>query len=132
MQISSAFEGSEHYFVTFRRPNSEELAEKERVYFTECPSRNPLKLALNVMQSLRIFLREKPDVVLSTGADVAVASCLIAKLFGKKVIFIESFCRVNSPSLSGRIIYPFADLFLVQWKENLSFFPKARYAGSVF
>ena len=132
MQIKDAYSKFEYYYVTFKRPNSEELAKKEKVYFTECPSRNPLKFLVNFAQSLKIFLKEKPDVVLSTGADAAVASCIIAKLFGKKVVFIESFCRIKGPSLSARMVYPFADLFLVQWKENLRFFPKAKYKGAVF
>jgi len=91
-----------------------------------------LKTVINLFQSIKVFLREKPDVVISTGADATVATCMIAKFFGKKIIFIESFCRIKSPSLSARIIYPFADLFLVQWKQNLKFFPKAKYKGAVF
>ena len=91
-----------------------------------------MKLAKNFFQSMKIFLREKPDIVISTGADTAIPFCMIAKLFGKKIVFIESFCRIKEPSVSGRIMYKISDLFLVQWKENLKFFPKAKFAGSVF
>ncbi len=132
LQLSETFEGREHYFLTDKRLDSEELAGREKVFFIECPRRNPLKLIVNLWQSMKIFVKEKPDLVISTGADTAIATCLIAKLFGKKVVFIESFCRIREKSLSGRIMYRLADLFLVQWKENLEFYPKAEYAGSVF
>jgi UDP-N-acetylglucosamine:LPS N-acetylglucosamine transferase len=50
-------------------------------------------------------------------------------LFGKKIIFLESWSRVYTKSLAGRLTYPFADLFFVQWKEELKNYPKATYAG---
>jgi UDP-N-acetylglucosamine:LPS N-acetylglucosamine transferase len=132
LQLRGFFEKKDYFFLTDHRENSEELAKKERVLFVECPRRNPIKLAKNFFNSLSIFLREKPDVVLSTGADTAVAFCIIARLFGKKLIFVESFCRVTEPSLSARILYPFSSLFFVQWPEMKNYFKKAVYAGSVF
>ncbi len=131
-QLMPAFRSRKYFFVTDRRIDSEVLARKEKVFFVECPRRNPIKLARGFFQSLNIFLREKPDVVVSTGADTAFSICIIAKLFGKKLVFIESFCRIKEPSLSGKIFYRLADVFLVQWKENLSFFPHAKYWGGVF
>ena len=132
VQLEQAWKGQQHYFVSDKRLNAIDLSKREKVYFVACPRRNPVKAAVNLFQSLVIFLRERPDVVVSTGADTAIATCLIAKLFRKRVAFIESFCRVKKPSLSGKIMYMFSDLFLVQWKQNKSFFPKAVYAGSVF
>ncbi len=132
LQLKMAWKGLAHYFVSDRRQNALDLAKKEKVYFVDVPRRNPARLAKNFIQSLRIFLKEKPDFVISLGADVAMPTCLIAKLFGKKVVFVESFCRVREPSASGRIMYRAADLFLVQWKENKEFFPRAEHAGSVF
>ena len=132
LQLEEAWKGKTHFFVSDYRGNAIELAKKENVFFAECPRRDPLKLAKNFFQSMKIFLREKPDIVISTGADTAIPFCMIAKLFGKKIVFIESFCRIKEPSVSGRIMYKISDLFLVQWKENLKFFPKAKFAGSVF
>ncbi|MFH1225498.1 MAG: PssD/Cps14F family polysaccharide biosynthesis glycosyltransferase [Candidatus Diapherotrites archaeon] len=133
MQLEEFYRGREHFFLTFRRPNSESLAKSgEMVHFVSDPGRNPLKLAANIVQSLRIFLKERPDMVLTTGAGVAVPISYIAKLFGKKVVYIESFCRVDSASLCGRIMYPISDLFLVQWEEGGRFFPRAVCAGGVF
>ena len=132
LQLKEAFEKENHFFVTNKRINSVELAKKEKVYFVECPGRNPLKLAKNVVQALKVFLKEKPDIVISTGADTAIPLCLIAKMFGKKVVFIESFCRIDELSLSGKIMYGKADLFFVQWPELKGKFSGTKYEGSVF
>lgn len=132
IQLEKAWENMPHFFLSDKRLNAIGLSKKEQVYFVTCPRRNPLKLLLNIFQSLKVFLKERPDVVISTGADTAIPICIIAKLFWKKVIFIESFCRISSPSLSGKIMYKISDLFFVQWEQNKKFFPKARFAGSVF
>lgn len=88
---------------------------------------------------LKLFIRankilneEKPDVVLTTGALVAFPFCLLAKLKRKKIIYIESFARIDEPSLTGRLVYRLADLFIVQWEGVLKFYPKAIYTGSIF
>lgn len=131
-QLMPAFSGKEYFFLTDKRIDSIELAKKEKIFFVECPRRSPVRLLKSFFQSLKIFFREKPDIVVSTGADTAFSVCLLAKLFGKKLVFIESFCMVKEPSLSGKIFYHLSDLFLVQWEENLVFFPKAVYWGGVF
>jgi UDP-N-acetylglucosamine:LPS N-acetylglucosamine transferase len=83
-------------------------------------------------ESLAIWLSEKPDCVISTGALATFPICVIAKLFGKKVIYIESFARVDAPSLTGKLMYRVADLFIVQWEEMMSFYPNAVYGGGIF
>lgn len=132
LQVKGAFAGIPHYFVSDVRNNSKELAKSEKVYFTECPQRSPFKFLKNIFQSLKILLKESPDIIVSTGADTALATCVLGKLLGKRLIFIESYCRVSEASLSGKIGYWIADEFFVQWRENLEFFPKAKYAGGVF
>jgi UDP-N-acetylglucosamine:LPS N-acetylglucosamine transferase len=132
LQLKESYEKYDHFFLTFERENSKDLAKMERVYFVKDPSRNPLDAIINFFQSLYILLKERPDVIITTGAGVAVATCYLAKLFGKKTIFVESFCRVEKPSLSGRLVYPIADLFIVQWKQLLKFYPKAEYGGQIF
>lgn len=88
---------------------------------------------LKLMASARkIMLREKPDFVVTTGALIAFPFCLYAKWMGAKVIYIESFARVDDRSLTGRLVYPMADLFLVQWESLLELYPKAKYVGGIF
>lgn len=85
-----------------------------------------------LMASGKIMFREKPDFVITTGALISFPFCVYAKLMGAKVIYIETFARVNDRSLTGRLVYPIADLFLVQWESLLEFYPKAKYVGGVF
>lgn len=132
LQLEKAWLGKPHYFVSDKRLNAIDLAKKEKVFFVSCPRRNPIKLAINFVQSLWLFIWKRPSIVISTGADTAIPTCLIASFLGKKVVFIESFCRIKEPSLSGKIMYKHSGLFLVQWPENKKFFSKAEYVGSVF
>ena len=88
------------------------------------PRRSPWRTALNAWQSLRVLHRERPALMISTGADVAVPILLLAKLFGATVVFIET-AGSAAPTLAGRLVYPVADLFVVQWPERLERFPKA-------
>ena len=93
LMLEEAFRNTGHFFLTDKRLDSEELAKKEKTYFVACPRRNPAKLLLNFVQSFRVFLKEKPDAVISTGADTAVPICLIAKLFGKKLCSLKVFAE---------------------------------------
>jgi len=133
LQIRDAYEKYNRFYITFERENSKELAEREKVYFVEDPERSIKNLIKCIFQSFKILLKEKPKVILSTGAGVAVPTCFISKIFFKtKIIFIESFCRIDKPSLTGKLIYPIADLFFVQWKKLLKKYgDKAIYKGAV-
>jgi UDP-N-acetylglucosamine:LPS N-acetylglucosamine transferase len=81
------------------------------------------------IQSLGVLLRAKPDIILSTGPGLAGPISIWGKLFGKKIIFIESWCRVTTRSWPGRLLYPIADRFYIQWPEEKQNYPKATYAG---
>jgi UDP-N-acetylglucosamine:LPS N-acetylglucosamine transferase len=85
-----------------------------------------------MFQAWRIMKREKPDYLITTGALITYPFCLVAKWKKVKVIYIESFARMDEPSLTGRLVYPIADLFLVQWEEMIKYYPKAIFAGGVF
>ena len=86
----------------------------------------------NLVMSIRIFLAEKPDMVICTGVLAMIPLCLIAKLSGKKLIYIESFAKVTSGTLTGKILYRFADCFYVQWKQMLKIYPKAIFLGGIY
>ena len=90
------------------------------------------KLLVNAFRSLRQFFAEKPDVIICTGVLAMIPMCLICKLFGKKLIFIESFAKVTSPTLSGKLLYRFADQFYVQWPQMLEVYPDAIYVGGIY
>ena len=86
----------------------------------------------NSYLSLKIYLKEKPDLVICTGALAMIPICLISKLMGKKLIYIESFAKVSSPTQTGQLLYRFADQFYVQWPQLLRFYPNAIYLGGIY
>lgn len=86
----------------------------------------------NCLLSFYIFLSFKPDYVITTGTHTAVPMCYIAHLFHKKVVYIETFANVNTPTKSGKIVYKFADKFIVQWPSMLDIYDKAECFGSIF
>lgn len=80
----------------------------------------------------RILFRERPDVIVSTGSEIAIPAFFWAKILGIKTVYIESWCRVRSVSTTGKVVYPVSDLFLVQWPELVDQLGnKARYEGAV-
>ncbi|RME44908.1 MAG: hypothetical protein D6796_11150 [Caldilineae bacterium] len=90
---------------------------------------NTLRCAVEAFRILREF---RPVAVVSAGPSVAVPVSLVAKWMGISVIFVETGSRITSLSMTGRILYRFADLFFVQWPELAERFPKAIYAGRLF
>lgn len=130
MQLRDAFEKYEHFFVTYKSIDSKKL---KNAYFVKDPRRSPIRLLKNIFQALDIIISEKPDVIITTGAGVAVPLCWIGKFFGSKVVYLESFCRIDKKSLTGKLLYPISDLFLIQWKELLKDYGEnATYKGRVF
>ena len=86
----------------------------------------------NILYSLYIFLKKRPDIIITTGTHTAVPMCYIAHLFKKKVIFIETFANITTPTMAGKLVYKIADRFIVQWPELLEIYPKAEYWGCLF
>jgi hypothetical protein len=97
----------------------------------ECNRQHLFHVVAVVLQCARILLRERPDVIVSTGAAVGCVMCLLAKILGARVVWLDSITNVNRPSLSGRLVRPFADLFLVQWPELTRGQRDMEYAGAV-
>lgn len=111
------------FHVTFRSGRAPDPA-GGRVYYVCHPRRSAWRTVVNAVQALAILLRERPRVVVSTGADVAVPVVVLGKLLGARTVFVETGGTVE-PSLAGRLCYPFSDLFVVQWPEKLRSFPRA-------
>ena len=86
----------------------------------------------NTFRSLRIIIKERPKVMITTGVLAIVPLALLIKLFGGKLIYIESFAKVTSKTLSGKLLYKFADQFYVQWEEMLTLYPKAIFKGGIY
>lgn len=89
-------------------------------------------LLKDFFKSNSILKKERPEMIITTGALIAFPVCVLAKLKKIKIIYIESFARVDDASLTGKLIYRFADLFLVQWETLLKVYPEAKYVGGIF
>lgn len=134
LQLKNVYKKYNYFYLTFYKKGLVDEIKGEKIYFVENPGRNIIKLLKNILQTFFVLKKEKPDIIISTGAGSAVPSIIIGKLlFNTKIIFIESFARINTKSLSGIISYPFADLFLVQWRNMLKLYgKKALYRGAVY
>ncbi len=129
MALEGAFEGNEKFYLTYSSERTEELPKAVLIdNFADKPS----LFIFGLHQILMTLIREKPDIVISTGAEIAIPTFFIAKLLGMTTIFVESCARIRSPSSTGSFVYPFSDFFFVQWKELLgSYGNRARYEGGL-
>lgn len=108
----------------------------DRVYYLSQVNRKEkgwlFAMVKNAFQSLGIFLKERPDAIICTGVLATIPMCLLCKLFGKKLIYIESFAKVTSPTETGKLMYRYADRFYVQWESMLEIYPDAVYLGGIY
>lgn len=119
-------------WVTFKKQDAESLLENEEVYWSYYPTNRNLKnLIKNTFLAWRILKKEKPDIIVSTGAGVAVPFFWVGKLFKFKTIYIEVFDRIYSPTLTGRLVYPVTDVFILQWEEQKKFYPKGKVLDQI-
>ncbi len=125
----SELSSEEVFYVTFRLPHSEGSFENIEHYYIIDPHTNILKYAINFFQSLAVYVKTRPKVIITTGAGIAISMCLIGKAFGSKILFIETAARINTPSRTGKLLYRIADKTVVQWDELLEFYPDAEYGG---
>ncbi len=131
MALEQAFSGLDRMWVTLERADSTSLLADEEVVFAHGPTtRNLANLFRNFRVAWRTIRDHEPDVILSTGAALAVPFFVVGRLRRKRLVYVESFTRVNGPSLSGRIIYPLTDEFFVQWQTS-AWRGRVRYAGSL-
>ena len=129
MALEEAFEGHETFYLTYSSERTEKLSNAVLIdNFADKPS----SFISGLIEILRVLITEKPDVVVSTGAEIAAPTFFIAKLLGMKTIYIESCARISSPSGTGKLVYPFSDFFFVQWKDLLkSYGKRARFEGGL-
>lgn len=131
--LKSFWQDKERLWVTFDREDARSLLRGERMCPCYYPSNRSLKaLIINTARALKILSKEKPDLIISSGAAVAVPFFWIGKLLGAKTIYIEVFDRINRPTLSGKMCYPVTDKFIVEWEEMRQVYPKAINLGSIF
>ncbi|MGD9131080.1 MAG: PssD/Cps14F family polysaccharide biosynthesis glycosyltransferase [Candidatus Bathyarchaeota archaeon] len=130
--LSSIFQRYACFWVTYRSDwlnNSNSYLLK---HYGEGPLNLSVTLVLATLDALLILIKEKPRLIISTGSEIALPFLYLGKLLGAKIVYIESFTRVSTPSMTGKFAYPLADLFLVQWRSLLDKYGKrALYCGRV-
>lgn len=130
LQLMEAFEGQDVFFITYISPRTKNI--QYRNYLIENIGKNPIRMYKSFFRILSIFINEKPDLVLSTGSEIAIPAFFLARLMGIKTIFIESWCRISTKSFTGRVLYYVSETFLVQWPQLLKIYGnKARFEGAV-
>ena len=123
----------ERFWVTFDKEDARRILKYEKMYSCHFPTNRNLKnLIKNTFLAIKVLKREKPDVIISSGAAVAVPFFYIGKLFGAKTVYIEVFDRIDKPTVTGKLVYPVTDKFIVQWEEMKKVYPKAINLGSIF
>lgn len=142
MQLKDMFDKYDYHIVTEKTKSNLSLRKKykKRVSFLVYGSYSnklnklvyPFKLLFNTFKSFYLYLKIRPKYIVSTGAHTSGPMCLIGHIFGSKIIFIETFANSNSQSKTGKLVYKFADLFIVQWESMLKLYPNAVYKGWIF
>ena len=139
LRLSPMFEKYDYHIITEKTKSNMGLLEKypNRVNFLVYGTKShfltyPFKLLYNTIKSLVLYCKIKPKVIITTGAHTAGPMCIIGKIFGSKIIYIETLANSKTKTVTGRIIYHFADLFIVQWESMLKLYPKAKYWGWIY
>jgi UDP-N-acetylglucosamine:LPS N-acetylglucosamine transferase len=132
LEASENWPQSPSFYVTTLEALAEKLAQKGPVYVIgECNRLHPLKALQVFIRSLKIVMKERPDVVITTGSLPLAIVCLSAKLFGAKIVWIDSIANVERLSMSGQFTRHFADLLLTQWPELAGKYKNIEYAGAI-
>ena len=139
IQLKPMFEKYDYHIVTEKTKSNLNLKNKfpKKVSFLVYGTKDhmltyPFKLLYNCFKSLFIFIKIRPKYIVSTGAHTAGPMCCLGKIFGSKIIYIETFANSKTKSATGSIVYKFADLFIVQWEDMLELYPKAVYGGWIY
>lgn len=123
----------ERFWVTFDKEDANSLLEGENVYHCYFPTnRNIKNLIRNTFLAIKVLRKEKPDLIISSGAAVAVPFFYLGKLRGAKTVYIEVFDRIDKPTLTGRLVKPVTDKFIVQWDEMKDVYKCSINLGSIF
>jgi beta-1,4-N-acetylglucosaminyltransferase len=128
--LRPAFEGHRCFLVTYRSPRTEALPGPR--YLLRNIGASPWRLLGALARAAWVLWRERPDVVLSTGSEIAIPFLWLGRVTGARTVYVESCCRVTAPSRTGPLVYPVSDLFLVQWPALLERYgPRAQYVGGL-
>ena len=122
----------DRHWVSFDTPDATSLLAEESVTWAHHPTtRHVRNLMRNAVLAGRVLRRERPAVVVSTGAGVAVPFFVLARLVGARTVYVEVYDRLDTRTLTARLCRPFTDLFCVQWEEQRRLYPDAELVGGL-
>ena len=138
-QLSPLFEKYDYHIITEKDESTKGLKEKygDRISYLPYGTRKKIFTYIFIylflcFMTIYLYFKIKPKYIVTTGTHTAGPMCCLGKLFGSKIIYIETFANIHKKTVTGKLIYPIADLFIVQWEEMLKLYPKAVYGGKIF
>ena len=139
LQLKDMFKDYDYSLITEKTKSNLYLKEKygDRVRFLIYGTKHhflsyPFKLLANCFISLHYYFKFRPDYIITTGVHTAGPMCCIGKIFGSKVIYIETFANMVTKTATGKLLYPIADKFIVQWESMKELYPNADFGGWIF
>lgn len=130
LALMGAFEGKEVFFITYDTKRTRLLQYPK--HFIPNIGIDPIKMLISLIKIIRILRKEKPDIILSTGSEITIPAFFTAWLLRIKTIYIESWCRTSTSTMTGRLVYPISSVFIVQWPKLQEVYgKKALFLGSV-
>ncbi|HLU82934.1 MAG TPA: hypothetical protein VKZ43_05985 [Trueperaceae bacterium] len=132
LALNDWWEQHDRFWVTFDKPDARAVLEAERTYWCHFPTnRNLRNLLRNTLLAWRVLRQERPDVIVSSGAAVAVPFFYIGKLLGCATVYLEVYDRIEHPTLTARLVQPVTDRMLVQWEEQLTLYRRTELVGEL-
>lgn len=134
-QLDMVAKKYEHYYILPKNSSTQKFKEKKYLvgdFYRKNRIQFVFRFIFTAIQQLILFIKERPDIVITTGAGVVIPTCIYAHIFRKKLIYIESFARMETLNVTGKILYKYADLFIVQWEKLCEMYPKALYWGWIY
>lgn len=139
MQLKPLFNKYDYHIVTEKDTITKEYKEeyKEKISYLLYGTRAHMlkyifQFTYNCLKTIYLYMKIRPKYIVTTGTHTAGPMCCLGKIFGSKIIYIETFANRNTKTATGSLIYKFADLFIVQWEEMLKIYPKAKLGGSIY
>ena len=137
LELKSLFKEYDYVLITEKTDVTKDMTNKYKMDYLMYGSRffffkYIFVCIYNIFKSIKLFFKYKPEVIVTTGAHTAVMMCYLGWLFRRKVIFIESYAKRKNRTLAGRLVYPFATHFIVQWDSMKKFYKKAKFFGGIY
>lgn len=139
LQLKPLFDKYDYHIITEKDDMTKGYKKeyKEKISYMIYGTRSHMfkyifQLIANCFITLFLFIKIRPKYIVTTGTHTAGPMCVLGKIFRKKIIYIETFANRNTKTATGKLIYKFADLFIVQWEEMLKLYPKAVLGGSIY